>query len=51
MIDADGSTDPREIPAFVEALLAGPTSRRVRASWTGRRSTDITRHQACRNTA
>jgi Predicted xylanase/chitin deacetylase len=23
MIDADGSTDPREIPAFIDALLAG----------------------------
>ena len=28
MLDADGSTDPAEIPAFVGALLAGPTSPR-----------------------
>ena len=32
MLDADGSTDPLEIPRFVDALLEGTTSRRARAS-------------------
>jgi GT2 family glycosyltransferase len=32
MIDADGSTDPAEIPRFVDALVAGATSPRVPAS-------------------
>jgi glycosyltransferase involved in cell wall biosynthesis len=31
MLDADGSADPGEIPAFVEALASGPTSRWERA--------------------
>ena len=34
MLDADGSTDPAEIPAFVAALVAGADLPRARATWT-----------------
>jgi glycosyltransferase involved in cell wall biosynthesis len=43
MIDADGSTDPREIPAFVAALLAGADYAKGSRFIAGGGSTDITR--------
>ena len=43
MIDADGSTDPREIPAFVAALLAGADYAKGSRFIDGGGSTDITR--------
>src|SRR5690348_18068444 len=43
MIDADGSTDPREIPAFVAALLAGADYAKGSRFIEGGGSTDITR--------
>src|SRR5438034_548901 len=43
MIDADGSTDPREIPAFVAALLAGADYAKGSRFVDGGGSTDITR--------
>jgi glycosyltransferase involved in cell wall biosynthesis len=43
MIDADGSTDPREIPAFVDALLAGADYAKGSRFIEGGGSTDITR--------
>jgi len=43
MIDADGSTDPREIPAFVDALLAGADYAKGSRFIAGGGSTDITR--------
>jgi len=42
MIDADGSTDPREIPAFVAALLAGADYAKGSRFIQGGGSTDIT---------
>jgi glycosyltransferase involved in cell wall biosynthesis len=42
MIDADGSTDPREIPAFVAALLAGADFAKGSRFVRGGGSTDIT---------
>jgi glycosyltransferase involved in cell wall biosynthesis len=42
MIDADGSTDPREIPAFVAALLAGADFAKGSRFVDGGGSTDIT---------
>jgi glycosyltransferase involved in cell wall biosynthesis len=42
MIDADGSTDPAEIPAFVAALLAGADYAKGSRFVTGGGSTDIT---------
>jgi glycosyltransferase involved in cell wall biosynthesis len=42
MIDADGSTDPREIPAFVAALLAGADYAKGSRFIPGGGSTDIT---------
>ena len=39
-LDADGSTDPEEIPAFVNALLEAPTTPRAAASrWAGTATT------------
>jgi len=43
MIDADGSTDPREIPAFVAALQAGADYAKGSRFIDGGGSTDITR--------
>jgi glycosyltransferase involved in cell wall biosynthesis len=43
MIDADGSTDPREIPACVAALLAGADYAKGSRFIEGGGSTDITR--------
>jgi len=42
MIDADGSTDPAEIPAFVEALIAGADFAKGTRFRNGGRSLDIT---------
>ncbi|GAC1490878.1 MAG: hypothetical protein NVS1B9_12190 [Solirubrobacteraceae bacterium] len=42
MLDADGSTDPGEIPAFVEALLAGADVAKGSRFLQGGGSTDIT---------
>jgi glycosyltransferase involved in cell wall biosynthesis len=42
MLDADGSTDPREIPAFVAALLAGADFAKGSRFIAGGGSTDIT---------
>jgi glycosyltransferase involved in cell wall biosynthesis len=43
MLDADGSTDPREIPAFVSALLAGADVAKGTRFAHGGSSSDITR--------
>jgi glycosyltransferase involved in cell wall biosynthesis len=43
MLDADGSTDPSEIPQFVEALLAGSDFAKGTRFAEGGRSADITR--------
>jgi glycosyltransferase involved in cell wall biosynthesis len=43
MLDADGSTDPREIPAFVAALLAGADVAKGTRFAQGGSSSDITR--------
>jgi glycosyltransferase involved in cell wall biosynthesis len=43
MIDADGSTDPREIPAFLEALFAGADFAKGSRFLRGGGSADITR--------
>lgn len=43
MIDADGSTDPREIPQFVRALLAGADFVKGSRFLTGGGSADLTR--------
>jgi glycosyltransferase involved in cell wall biosynthesis len=51
MIDADGSTDPREIPAFVSALLAGADFAKGSRFVTGGGSTDITRVRRAGNHA
>jgi glycosyltransferase involved in cell wall biosynthesis len=42
MIDADGSTDPAEIPRFVEALTAGADFAKGSRFAPGAGSTDIT---------
>jgi glycosyltransferase involved in cell wall biosynthesis len=51
MIDADGSTDPREIPAFVAALLAGADFAKGSRFVRGGGSTDITRIRRAGNHA
>jgi len=51
MIDADGSTDPREIPAFVEALLAGADFAKGSRFVAGGGSSDITRVRRAGNHA
>ena len=51
MIDADGSTDPREIPAFVDALLAGADFAKGSRFVAGGGSTDITRIRRAGNLA
>jgi glycosyltransferase involved in cell wall biosynthesis len=43
MLDADGSADPREIPRFVDALLAGADFAKGTRFATGGGSSDITR--------
>ena len=43
MLDADGSADPREIPAFVDALLAGADFAKGTRFADGGGSSDITR--------
>jgi glycosyltransferase involved in cell wall biosynthesis len=45
MIDADGSTDPREIPAFVQALLDGADFAKGTRFSAGGDSLDITWHR------
>jgi len=49
MLDADGSADPREIPRFVEALLAGADYAKGSRFTEGGGSTDITRTRAWGN--
>ena len=51
MIDADGSTDPREIPAFVAALRAGADFAKGSRFVPGGGSTDITRIRRADNHA
>jgi glycosyltransferase involved in cell wall biosynthesis len=51
MIDADGSTDPREIPAFVAALVAGADFAKGSRFVRGGGSTDITRIRRAGNHA
>jgi glycosyltransferase involved in cell wall biosynthesis len=51
MIDADGSTDPREIPTFVAALLAGADFAKGSRFVRGGGSTDITRIRRAGNQA
>jgi glycosyltransferase involved in cell wall biosynthesis len=51
MIDADGSTDPREIPAFVAALRAGADFAKGSRFVRGGGSTDITRIRRAGNHA
>jgi glycosyltransferase involved in cell wall biosynthesis len=48
-IDADGSTDPAEIPRFVAALLAGADLAKGSRFATGGASTDITRFRRAGN--
>ncbi len=49
MFDADGSADPREIPRFVEALLAGADFAKGTRFSSGGRSEDITRFRGVGN--
>jgi glycosyltransferase involved in cell wall biosynthesis len=51
MLDADGSTDPAEIPEFVEALLAGADVAKGTRFARGGSSTDITRLRRFGNSA
>ena len=51
MIDADGSTDPAEIPLFVEALVAGADFVKGSRFADGGRSDDITRCAGSATTA
>src|SRR4051794_35430023 len=51
MLDADGSTDVREIPAFVDAILAGCHFAKGTRFGRGGGSDDITRVRAWGNTA
>jgi glycosyltransferase involved in cell wall biosynthesis len=48
-LDADGSADPREIPAFVEALLAGADFAKGSRCLPGGGSADITRIRSLGN--
>jgi glycosyl transferase family 2 len=49
MLDADGSADPREIPRFVDALLAGADYAKGSRFTNGGGSADITRTRAWGN--
>jgi glycosyltransferase involved in cell wall biosynthesis len=49
MLDADGSADPREIPAFVSALVAGADFAKGTRFINGGGSSDITRTRAWGN--
>jgi glycosyltransferase involved in cell wall biosynthesis len=49
MIDADGSTDPAEIPRFVEALTSGADFAKGSRFMRGGGSTDITRFRSLGN--
>jgi hypothetical protein len=49
MLDADGSTDPAEIPRFVEVLLAGSDFAKGSRFMEGGQSTDITRVRSAGN--
>src|SRR5690349_12146649 len=49
MLDADGSADPREIPAFVAALVAGADFAKGTRFANGGGSADITRMRAWGN--
>lgn len=49
MLDADGSSDPAEIPTFVDALLAGADLAKGTRFGGGGTSTDITRLRAAGN--
>jgi glycosyltransferase involved in cell wall biosynthesis len=51
MIDADGSADPREIPAFVETLLGGSDFAKGTRSAPGGGSEDLTRLRRAGNRA
>ena len=51
MIDADGSTDPREIPLFIESLLGGADFVKGSRFLEGGGSADITRHRSVGNRA
>ncbi len=51
MLDADGSTDPREIPEFVAALVAGADFAKGSRFVAGGGSTDITRIRRAGNQA
>jgi hypothetical protein len=51
MIDADGSTDPAEIPRFVKALLAGADFAKGTRFAKGGGSADITRFRSLGNRA
>ena len=51
MIDADGSTDPREIPAFVQALVDGADFAKGTRFGAGGGSSDITWHRDLGNRA
>ncbi|HXR14344.1 MAG TPA: glycosyltransferase family 2 protein [Solirubrobacteraceae bacterium] len=51
MLDADGSTDPKEIPRFVAALLAGSDFAKGSRYVDGGASTDITRLRSAGNRA
>jgi len=49
MLDADGSTDPTEIPRFVDALLGGADFAKGSRFLSDGGSTDISRLRACGN--
>jgi hypothetical protein len=49
MLDADGSTEPAEIPQFVNAVLDGSDLANESRFVEGGHSTDITRLGACGN--
>ena len=51
MIDADGSTDPREIPSFVRALMDGADFAKGTRNGHGGGSSDITWHRDLGNRA
>lgn len=51
MLDADGSTDPREIPAYVEALLAGADFAKGSRFLRGGGTADMSLHRRLGNAA
>jgi len=51
MLDADGSTDPREIPAYVDALLAGADFAKGSRFLSGGGTTDMSAYRRLGNAA